>query len=262
MSLVAGLLSGARRCDLHTSMRAAAYGALLVFRSAACAHADAGDDSLAAEMARLRHESQVLEQLLELAASSSFYLWLDPEAPRLTLRLRGAVLREYHLGRVEMGIARVLYAAQETPSTTLWHGGELDPPRPNERIEFTAPEPDSTREEGSVAPPLPPVVEDGILVPSRYRVVFPEGLEIQFLALDKKGNILEAGFSRAIARLHDLSDALRARERARIRISLAEVDHHGLYRALPPNVSLLIHSEACFDGSASRRGREELHAGR
>jgi hypothetical protein len=233
-----------------------------VLGAASWARAEAPSGSIEPEIERLQHESRVLEQLLELAASSSFYLLLDPELPRLTLRLKGAVLREYAVGRVEMGIARVLYAERRSLSTNLWHGGELDPPRNLERVEFTAPPPDSTRLEGSVEPPLAPILEEGILVPGTYRVVFPEGLELQFRPYDSKGgNVLETGFSKAVERFRDFADAWRARERVRIRVSLAEVDHHGLYRALPPNVSLLIHSEACFDPSRQERAREALHAG-
>jgi hypothetical protein len=199
------------------------------------------------ELEQIRGEVEALERLVELASSSSFYLVLDPDGPALTLRLRGVVLREYHVASAELARQRVGFLPRgEAPEleARVWSGGELDPPRNVERVVFTAPEPDPTREEGSVEVPIPPPIEEVVPVPPRYGLRFADGPVVQFRAAAENGPAWKTWMRKLSGRFADLLEALRGSDPVRLRISLSAEDHASFYRSLPPDVRFLIYREA------------------
>lgn len=134
--------------DVRLRLRCAAAIALL---ATACPHVAWAD----AEAAPYPTEMQTLESLVALASTPGFALLVEPAASRLALTLEGAVLREYPIRSAEVVAPRVVFwrrsAATEADSAwvgRVWHGGELDPPRKRDRIEFTAAPPDPKRPEG------------------------------------------------------------------------------------------------------------------
>ncbi|MGQ0721284.1 MAG: hypothetical protein ACT4PE_06880 [Candidatus Eiseniibacteriota bacterium] len=208
------------------------------------------------ETEQVRTEVEALERLVELASSSSFYLVLDPDGPRLTLRLRGVVLHEYQVTSVELARQRVgFFPRGEAPEieARVWSGGELDPPRNVERVVFTAPEPDPTREEGSVEVPLPPPIEDVVPVPPRFGLRFADGPVVQFRAAAQKGSAWKSWTRKLSGRFADLFEALRGGDPVRLRISLSPEDHASFYRSLPPEVRFLIHREGGAAGKAEAK---------
>src|SRR5262245_52536164 len=146
--------------------------------------------SLTAEAAPgLSRETKAVTRLLEVASSPKFSLVMDAGASRLVLMLEGAVLREYAVEGAEYVVPRVAFVWRREPALPdsewaeqLWQGGELDPPRKRDRIEFTAAPPDSNRPEGSVEVPVPPPAEEAIVVPERYFVRFAGGLALEIRA--------------------------------------------------------------------------------
>jgi hypothetical protein len=205
------------------------------------------------DLERLHDDVAALERLVELASASKFYLVLDPGAPRLTLRLRGVVLHEYAVASAELARQRVgFFPRANAPEFEgrVWNGGELDPPRNVERVVFTAPKPDPTREEGSVEVPIPPPIEEAVPVPPRYGLRFADGPVLQFRATAEDGGGWKGWFRGLSHRIADLGEALRGRDPVRLRIALSPEDHASLYRSMPPDVSLLIHREAVPDEDA------------
>ena len=188
-------------------------------------------------------ETKALTQLLELSSGQKFSLVMDPGASRLVLMLEGAVLREYSVEGLEYVVPRVAFVWRHGAepdsewAEQLWQGGELDPPRKRDRIEFTAAPPDSNRPEGSVEVPVPPPAEEAIVVPERYFVRFPGGL-----ALEIRPTVAHQGPERWRLGLADCFAALRPHpvDRLRLRLRLAPDDADSFYRSLPPDVSLVV----------------------
>ena len=224
--------------DVRLRLRCAAAIALL---ATACPHVAWAD----AEAAPYPTEMQTLESLVALASTPGFALLVEPAASRLALTLEGAVLREYPIRSAEVVAPRVVFwrrsAATEADSAwvgRVWHGGELDPPRKRDRIEFTAAPPDPKRPEGSVEVPVPPPLEETIVVPERYFVRFQGGfaLEIRATADEHRGrDAWRLGWD-------DRWAALRSWPRGgvRLRLHLAPEDADAFYRSLPPDVRLLV----------------------
>jgi hypothetical protein len=158
--------------------------------------------------------------------------------------LRGAELSRHAVRDVQVGLPRIGFVRRRAApgwQGKAWAGGVLDPAREIDRIEIDVPEPGAEAEPAAVVPPTP---EEAYPAPLRYHLSFPDGPSLEIRPLDADG---EAGWLRRAAAgwvnyWHDLAAALFTPrdERLRLRIVLSPEDAGTLYRALPPNVSLLV----------------------
>jgi len=201
---------------------------------------------LAVEAARLQRSTTLLERQLELAAGKEFYLALDPTASDLALMLRGAELRRFPVLGLQIGYPRVSWFGRRDPHTwqgTIWSKGELDPPRPTDRIVVTA-EQGSKGEEEPQPPPIPPTAEEHYRVPPRYHIRFSGGLSVEIRPREADANTGRLARLRASwgAKWGDVAAAMGSSDRdvVRLRVVLNPNDADSLYRALPPSVRLLV----------------------
>ena len=212
---------------------------------------DAAD---AAACARLRHANAQIRQELALASQNDFYLRLDAERGTLALVLRGVSLAEHRITRLELGEPRIAFLGRGLPrdwDLVPLSGGQLDPARARDRVEVVAPAPAAPGAGGDVdanPPPIPATAEESYSVPSRYRIVFREGLTLEVRSTGGARN--RSGWRRlldaATLRAHDWLGALawRRGDRVRLRVELAAEDSAALYRSLPPAVRLVLLSPA------------------
>jgi len=110
-----------------------------------------------------------------------------------------------------------------------------------------APAPSPSGDEAALEPSppaVPPTAEEAYSVPSRYRILFAGGVTVEVTARGGGRNrgLLRRGLDAVVLRLADLHDALRSSEegRVRVRLRLAAEDAAALYRALPPDVGLVV----------------------
>lgn len=198
------------------------------------------------EIARLAQRTAELERQLELAGGKDFYLLLDPAAPDLTLMLKGAELRRFPVRGLQAGYPRVLWVSRRHPEAwqgVVWTAGELDPPRPTDRLVINAEAPGKGEKEPE-PPAIPKTAEELYPVPVRYHVRFAGGLSVEIRPRDADTN---AG---RLARLRtwwstkwgDVAAALGSRRQdvVRLRVALDPKDAESLYRALPPSVRLQV----------------------
>jgi hypothetical protein len=205
-----------------------------------------GGAGLSAQTARLERGNALLEHELELAGGTDFYLLLDPAASELTLMLRAAELRRMPVLGLQVGYPRLSWFSRRDVRAwqdAIWSDGELDPPRPTDRIVITAEERDKGEEEPP-APPIPPTAEELYKVPSKYLVRFSGGLSIEIRPREAD---LSAGRVARFrtwwsARWSNVAAVLSpsGRDAIRLRILLNPQDAESLYRSLPPSVRLLI----------------------
>jgi len=200
-------------------------------------------------VARLQRETQILQSRYELATSDTFYLELDPASSLLDLRFKGALLQQYHLLGMEVGIPRMLFRPRALPPEwqgRVWELGNLDPPRQKQRSELTITTLGDTAYADSVqrsfGVPLTP--EQLYPVPHRYHVRYDGGLslEVRFPAgtdsikpHQSVGRILGSWWADLVSAV----DSQRG-DRVRLRIVLAPDEAKSLYRALPPDTRLLV----------------------
>ncbi len=242
-NLERGNPGGARRTAV--AILAIAAGVL-----APAAAAPGGGEDARIEIERLRRENAILRKHVELADGKEFYLVLDPGSSSLRLMLRGAVLQDYRVQRIEIGSPRVAFVVRELPEGwrgRTWNAGNLVPPRDRERMEVEAPPPTSDPEYEPPPPTIPPTPEELYPVPRRFHVRFAGGLSLEFL---RKGEADSAsgrwqGFLEwAESRFADLRSALDPEapdaDGVRVRLTLLPRDVDSLYRALPPDTKLLI----------------------
>jgi hypothetical protein len=96
------------------------------------------------ELARLSSENELLKQQLDLAKAKEFYILLDPKAQKLTLMYHAALLQQYRVEGIEVGVPRIVYHARSDSSGwegRIWEKGTLDPARDLDRVEVQAPTP-------------------------------------------------------------------------------------------------------------------------
>lgn len=201
----------------------------------------------------LRRETALLRRELELASGKAFYLRLDAGRGRLALMLGGVVLDDYGLESVEQGVPRVVFVPRR-PSADwdlrAFTAGRLEPERERDRLEIVAPTPEASTGDTAAAsaspspPAIPKTAEESYSVPSRYRVVFAEGVSLEVRAAGAARNrslwqragdglgLAAADWRAALAR--------RAAERVRLRVRMSGDDAASLYRSLPPDVNLLV----------------------
>lgn len=211
----------------------------------------ADDPELLREVENEELRRRTLERRIELAKGDAFYLLLDPARGTLRLMLQEAELQRFDLRGIEIGTPRITWVARDLPDEwrgRVWVGGTLEPPRENDRIEIVPPDPDASGKETPFIPPLP---EEAYPVPHRYLVRFEEGLALEVRPEGEGDTGERAGLlSRLAAGIGAWwSDAVSAArpvpsDRIRIRLHLAAEDGDSLYRALPPDVSLLVLPEA------------------
>jgi len=212
--------------------------------AAATAVGAAAPTPTAAELARLTLRNELLKKQLDLAKAKEFYLVLDPQAETLTLMYRAALLQQYRVEALEVGVPRVVYKTRSDVSEwegRIWEKGALDPARALDRVEVQAPPP--TREGTEIEVKIPQTPEEKYPVPPRYHIRFAGGLSIEVRPPNtdaKRGfwSRIGAGLSawwsdaRAASRLEPT-------DTVRLHIVLSKKDAESLYRALPPDTKLL-----------------------
>ncbi len=239
---------GARRPPSIPRILAAASALATVAAAPAVSPPSLAQDP-AQEIGRLERENDLLRKELDLANGDRFYLVLDPAASTLRLMLKGAVLQEYAIQKLEAGSPRVAFVTREPPAEwrgRVWNGGALSPPRERDRFELIAPPP-SENPDSEPAVPIPPTPEEAYPVPHRYHVRYDGGLSLEIRRL---GDVEAAagwwaGLKRRLRAWWD--DAVAAIGRSspdadelRLRVTLRSKDADSLYRALPPDTKLLV----------------------
>jgi hypothetical protein len=198
-----------------------------------------------AEAARLALQNDLLQKQLDLAKAKEFYLLLDPQAQTLTLMFRAALLQQYRVDALEVGVPRVVYRTRSDVSRwegRIWEKGSLDPARELDRVEMQAPPPTAEGTELEVKVPQTP--EEKYPVPPRYHIRFAGGLSIEVRPPNSDAT---RGFWSRIAAGWSTwwSDAKAASgseptDTVRLHVVLSKKDAESLYRALPPDTKLLV----------------------
>jgi hypothetical protein len=209
---------------------------------------DAGDPD--ALLQALERETASRQSEQDLAQGKAFYLRLDARRGQLALMLEGVALEELPLDSLETAVPRLFFWSRPPPrdwELRSYTGGRLDPERGHDRVEVVAPAPSPTGDEAAVepSPPLiPPTAEEAYSVPARYRILFAEGPTLEVTAEDGGRNrgLLRRTGDAVVLGADDLVSAFRAREagRVRLRLRLSADDAAHLYRALPPEVGLVV----------------------
>jgi hypothetical protein len=216
-----------------------AYLPALVLLAAAATPTPSADD-----YARLTAANDLLAKQVALAKGKEFYLLLDPGERTLQLMLKGALLQEYRVSGLEVGVPRVLYRTLASASDwegRVWDGGTLDPARALDRVEVQAPPP--TPEGIELEVKVPPTPEEKYPVPARYHIRFTGGLSIE---VRPPGTESKRGFwgrlgSGLTAWWSDATDAASGGgDAVRLHVVLSKDDAASLYRALPPATKLLV----------------------
>jgi hypothetical protein len=198
-----------------------------------------------AELERLSRDNELLKQQLDLAKGKEFYILLDPQGQKITLMYRAALLQQYRLEALEVGVPRVVYHTRSESSNwegRIWEKGTLDPARALDRVEVQAPPP--TKEGTEVSVQVPPTPEEKYPVPARYHIRFAGGLSIE---VRPPGTDAERGFWSRLAHACSTwwADARAAStpeptDTVRLHVVLSKQDAESLYRALPPDTKLLV----------------------
>lgn len=218
--------------------------ATLAFVSAGTAPASTRE-----EVTRLAWETELLEKRVELAASDSFYLLLDPSTSKLKLMLQGAVLRDYSIHGLEVGTPRIAFRQRALATGwqgRVWAGGTLDPARERERQQIHGSGNDSTEADSAAAPAfrIPPTPEEIYVVPHRYHIRYANGLSLEVRPQERdetvgRGTRILNGIR---VWFRDFLAAVRKspEDVVRLRMILEPEDAASLYRAMPPDTRLLI----------------------
>lgn len=198
-----------------------------------------------AEAESLARENRLLAKRAELAEGKDFYLLLDPSRGKLLLMLKNAILQDFTVEKLEVGLPTVIFKTRNPDSEwqgEIWSNGELDPPRTLEREVIIAPPP--TREGVELQVKVPPTPEEKYPVPARYWIRFDGGLAIEIRTTQADPKVdswtrLKVGFE------HWLADAQMAlsgepTDQVRIRLRLPASQAQSLFRGLPPKVKLLV----------------------
>jgi len=209
------------------------------------APAPSGPAPTPAEAARLALQNDLLQKQLDLAKAKEFYLLLDPQAQKLTLMFRAALLQQYRVEALEVGVPRVVYRTRSDVSRwdgRIWEKGSLDPARELDRVEMQAPPPTAEGTELEVKVPQTP--EEKYPVPPRYHIRFAGGLSIEVRPPNSDAT---RGFWARLAASWSSwwSDAKAASsteptDTVRLHVVLSKRDAESLYRALPPDTKLLV----------------------
>ena len=176
-----------------------------------------------------------LERRVQQAETGQFYLVLDPVEASLALALGGVTLLELPVSEVAVLAPRVLFRRADLPAgwqDATWTHGTLDPPLP---VTAIVPPP-SGEVEAAVAPP--PLPDDLVPAPDVYDIRFAGGLALRVVAAGE-GTPRGAGLAAAAReRWRVLRGA--APDAVRVQVLMAPDDAARLYRALPPDTSLVL----------------------
>jgi hypothetical protein len=205
----------------------------------------AGPAPAASDLTRLALQNDLLQKQLDLAKGKEFYLLLDPQAQSLTLMYRAALLQQYRVESLEVGVPRVVYRTRADVSrweARIWEKGSLDPARELDRVEMQAPPP--TREGIEIEVKVPQTPEEKYPVPPRYHIRFAGGLSIE---VRPPNTDTKQGFwARIVAGWSTWWEDARAASRSeptdtvRLHVVMSKKDAESLYRALPPDTKLLV----------------------
>ena len=197
------------------------------------------------ELARLALQNALLQKQVDLAKGKEFYLLLNPKAQTLTLMFRAALLQQYRVEDLEVGVPRVVYRARADVSNwegSIWEKGALDPARALDRVEMQAPPP--TKEGTELEVRVPQTPEEKYPVPPRYHIRFAGGLSIEVRPPDS--DAVRGFWSRLSAGWRSWWSDAKAASRieptdtVRLHVVLSKKDAESLYRALPPDTKLLV----------------------
>jgi len=218
---------------------------LLLTAASIAAAAPAAPAPTPGDLARLSRENELLKQQLDLAKAKEFYILLDPKAQKLTLMYHAALLQQYRVEAIEVGVPRVVYHARSESSGwegRIWEKGTLDPARALDRVEVQAPPP--TKEGTEIEVQVPPTPEEKYPVPARYHIRFEGGLSIE---VRPPGTDAALGFWSRLGAAWSTwwADAKAASTSApsdtvRLHVVMSKKDAESLYRALPPETKLLV----------------------
>jgi hypothetical protein len=220
-------------------------GLLPAMALAAATVAAAPPAPAAPDLARLALQNDLLQKQVDLAKGKEFYLLLEPEAQTLSLMFRAALLQQYRVESLEVGVPQVVYRPRAGASQwegRIWDRGSLDPARELDRVEVQAPPP--TKEGTEIEIKVPQTPEEKYPVPARYHIRFAGGLSIEVRppnsdAVHGFWARLAAGWStwwtdaKAASRIEPT-------DTVRLHIVLSKTDAESLYRALPPDTKLLV----------------------
>ena len=186
---------------------------------------------------------------------------------------RAALLQQYRVEALEVGVPRVVYRTRTDVSHWeghVWEKGALDPERKLDREEMQAPPP--TAEGTEIEIKVPQTPEEKYPVPRRYHIRFAGGLSIEVripqtpeekypvppryhirfaggLSIEVRppNTDTERGFWARIKAsfatwLADAKAASRSEptDTVRLHLVLSKKDAESLYRALPPATKLLV----------------------
>jgi len=212
---------------------------------AAGAAAPAGPAPAPDDLTRLSIQNELLQKQVALAKAKEFYLLLDTQAQTLTLMFRAAVLQQYRVEGLEVGVPRVVYRTRSDVSRwegRVWEKGALDPTRALDRVEIQAPPP--TKEGTELEVKIPQTPEEKYPVPARYHIRFAGGLSIE---VRPPGSETTRGFWARLAEglstwWSDAKSAssLQPEDTVRLHVVMSKKDAESLYRALPPDTKLLV----------------------
>ena len=217
----------------------------LAVATVAAAATPSGPAPTPGEFARLSVQNGLLQKQLELAKAKEFYLLFDPQAQTLTLMFHAALLQQYRVQGLEVGVPRVVYRTRTDVTRwegRIWEKGALDPERKLDRVEMQAPAP--TAEGTEIEVKVPQTPEEMYPVPPRYHIRFAGGLSIE---VRPPASETKRGFWARIAAsfatwFADAKAASRSEptDTVRLHIVLSKKDAESLYRALPPATKLLV----------------------
>jgi hypothetical protein len=227
----------------------AAVASLAALTVVACRRETAAPapDDLRTEAARLQQGNARLQRLTELAAGKEFYLVFDPAKPDLALMLRGAELQRYAVLGMMLGRPRVAWRTRSEPAPwqgEIWKAGALEPSRQIDRLVLEGPEPGKAETAEPTPPAIPRTAEELYPVPSRYLIRFADGLSVEIRPREADANLGRGARFRAwwSAKWRDAAAATfsSGRDAIRLRLVLNPKDAESLYRALPPDVKLIV----------------------
>jgi len=223
-------------------LAAVALAAVTAARAAAPAP---GPAAAPGDLARLARQNDLLQKQVALAKGKEFYLLLDTRAQTLTLMYHAALLQQYHVDGLEVGVPRVVYRPRSDVSQwegRTWERGTLDPPRALDRVEMQAPPP--TKEGTELEVQVPQTPEEKYPVPPRYHIRFAGGLSIEVRPPGTEASLgFWARWTQSLATWWKDAKAASQpspEDTVRLHVVLSKKDAESLYRALPPETKLLV----------------------
>lgn len=221
-----------RRAGIAAAVLLLLGGARLAGPAAAVSIEGKTARKLEAQARRLAHENICRRAEAQLAEGDRFYLVLDTEERSLSLRLKGALLREVALDSVEVGRPRRLLAERGTPGPVrggAHRHGRLVPTRPLLRFPVEIPE---NVDEDRPTTMLSPEPETAIAVPRRFFIRYEGGVVLEF----RTG----PGWPGLGRRIADGFSTLFGEPELRLLLVLDGAAAEAFYRSVPPDTDLLV----------------------